>query len=133
MKSQLVVLHGDAPLALELLRHSKVGHDLASLIRHPELDRVDFRILKAGTIYMTFDYFFIFNAQPTKACRRIELLVEYHACLLIIVVFQSQILWESLLLHLLVYEVLPLDHIVDFYQMVIVGSDHHIGLYITVF
>ena len=82
---------------------------------------------------MTLDFFFIFNAQPTKACGRIELLVEYHACLLIVVVFQSQILWESLLLHLLVYQVMPLSHIVDSYKIVFVGTDHHIGLYITVF
>ena len=76
---------------------------------------------------MTLYRLLVLNAQSAKTVSWIELLVKHHACLLIVVVFQSQILWESLLLHLLVYQVLPLDH------MVVIGSDHHIGLYITVF
>ena len=45
MKFQLIIFHDDAPLPLELLRHVEVCHDLAGVICHPKLDRINFGIL----------------------------------------------------------------------------------------
>ena len=133
MQFQLITFHYDAPFALKLFGHIGIHHDLTGVISHPELDSVKFRILQAGTVDVTLDHLFIFDAQSAKALSGVKLLMEYHASLFIVVVLQPKILRHGLLLELLVNLLLTMTQIIDLHYILMIWFYQHIRLYILIF
>ena len=82
---------------------------------------------------MTLYRLLVLNAQSAKTVSWIELLVKHHACLLIIVVVQPQVLRHGLLLQLLVHRVLGKRHIIDLHHILMIRFNYHIRLYMLVF
>lgn len=91
MKLEFVIFHDDAPLAFEHFGHVVLSHDLPGLICHPKCDRVYLRVLQAWHADMTLYDFFLLNAKFTNTARAVELLVQNHACLLVVVIFKTDL------------------------------------------